>query len=87
MFRFAVRYGLVRLVGRRAVPLLIVWDAAVLADKVRRIPLVDQGLRRGAGAARQGIGSLAGSPRWPPMPSRPTWSGRPSRRRRHDPNA
>ena len=80
MLRFAVRHGLVRLVGRRAVPLLIVYDIAVLADRARRIPMVDQGLRRGAWAARRGFGTVIASPRWPSR------VGRPGRWRR-DPDA
>jgi hypothetical protein len=87
MFRFAVRYGLVRLVGRRAVPLMVVWDLAVLADRTRRIPFVDRGLRRGAGVARRGLGSVAGSPRWTSRPSRPNWPSRPGGGRRPDPDA
>ena len=52
MFRFLVRHGLVRVVGGRLVPALMVWDLAVLANKTRQIPIVDRGLRRGASAAR-----------------------------------
>jgi hypothetical protein len=60
MFRFVARYGLVRLVGRRALPALMVWDAVVMANKARQIPAVDRGLRRGAGALRRGAaGALA----------------------------
>ena len=51
MLRFLVRYGVVRVVGRRAVPVLMLWDAAVLANRARRIPVVDRTLRRGAAAA------------------------------------
>jgi hypothetical protein len=51
MMRWLLRYGAIRLVGRRAVPVLMVWDAAVLANKARRIPVVDRTLRRGAAAA------------------------------------
>jgi hypothetical protein len=36
----------------------MVWDLAVLANKTRRIPIVDRGLRRGASAARHGLGSV-----------------------------
>ena len=56
MLRFVARFGIVRLVGRRAVPALLVWDLAMLANRARRIPLVDRTLRRGAGAARRGVG-------------------------------
>jgi hypothetical protein len=51
MMRWLLRYGAVRLVGRRVVPVLMIWDAAVLANKARRIPVVDRTLRRGAAAA------------------------------------
>jgi len=51
MMRRLLRYGAIRLVGRRALPVLMVWDAAVLANKARRIPVVDRTLRRGAAAA------------------------------------
>lgn len=57
MLRFVARHGLVRLIGRRAVPALLIWDIATLANKTRRIPVVDRTLRRGAGAARRGVGS------------------------------
>ena len=57
MLRFVARFGIVRLVGRRAVPALLVWDLAMLANRTRRIPLVDRTLRRGVGAARRGVGS------------------------------
>jgi len=50
MLRYAVRYGLVRAVGRRAVPALLAWDLIVLADRLRRIPAVDRSMRRGAAA-------------------------------------
>ena len=60
MLRFVARYGLVRVVGRRALPALMVWDAVVMANKARQIPIVDRGLRRGAGAVRRGaVGVLA----------------------------
>ena len=51
MMRWLLRYGAIRLVGRRVVPVLMVWDAAVLANKARQIPAVDRALRRGAAAA------------------------------------
>ena len=51
MWRWLVRYGAIRVVGRRAVPVLMIWDAAVMANRVRRIPAVDRTLRRGAAAA------------------------------------
>jgi len=51
MMRWLLRYGAIRLVGRRALPVLMAWDAAVLANKARQIPAVDRTLRRGAAAA------------------------------------
>jgi hypothetical protein len=60
MIRFLLRHGAVRVVGGRLVPALMVWDIAVLANKTRQIPIVDRGLRRGATAARHGVGSAAG---------------------------
>ena len=51
MWRWLVRYGAVRVVGRRAVPVLMLWDAAVMANRVRRIPAVDRTIRRSAAAA------------------------------------
>ena len=74
MLKFAMRHGLVRLIGGRAVPLMWAWDIAVLANKARRIPMVDRTLRRGAGAAVRGAGAVATSPRWRTRPSAP---GRP----------
>jgi len=71
MLKFAMRHGLVRLVGGRAVPLMLVWDVAVLANKARRIPVVDRTLRRGAGAVVRGAGSVVASPRWVTRPGRP----------------
>lgn len=55
MLRFIARHGLVRLVGGRAVPALLIWDLAMLANRTRRIPAVDRGLRRGAGAVGRGL--------------------------------
>ncbi len=80
MLRFVMRHGLVRLIGRRAVPAMIVWDVAVMANKARQIPIVDRGLRRGAGAARRRIDWLALNPRLYRRPGRPS-------RRRPDPDA
>ena len=51
MWRWLVRYGAIRVVGRRAVPVLMLWDAAVMANRVRRIPAVDRTIRRSAAAA------------------------------------
>jgi hypothetical protein len=50
MYRFIVRHGLVRLIGGRAVPAMMLWDLAVIANRTRRIPIVDRNLRRGVGA-------------------------------------
>ena len=47
MLKFVMRHGLVRMIGGRAVPLMWAWDVAVLANKARRIPVVDRTLRRG----------------------------------------
>lgn len=80
MLRFVMRYGLVRLIGRRAVPALIVWDVAVLANRTRQIPIVDRVLRRSVGTARQGIDSVV---RRAPRPARPSRPGS----RRPDPDA
>jgi len=51
VWRWLVRYGAVRVVGRRALPVLMLWDAAVMANRVRRIPAVDRTIRRGAASA------------------------------------
>jgi hypothetical protein len=70
MLKFAMRHGLVRLIGGRAVPLMWAWDIAMLANRARRIPLVDRSLRRGAGVAARGAGSVVHSPRWATRPGR-----------------
>jgi hypothetical protein len=51
MFRFIARHGLVRLIGGRAVPALLLWDLAMLANRARQIPVVERNLRRGVDAA------------------------------------
>ena len=38
MLRFIARHGLVRMIGGRAVPALLLWDLAMLANRTRRIP-------------------------------------------------
>jgi hypothetical protein len=53
MWRWLVRYGAIRVVGRRALPVLMVWDAAVMANRVRQVPVVDRAIRRGAAAAAE----------------------------------
>ena len=58
MLRSVVRYGVVRLIGRRAVPALLAWDLAMLANRARQIPVVERGLRLGVGAAGRGLGSV-----------------------------
>ena len=70
MLKFAMRHGLVRLIGGRAVPLMWAWDVAMMANKARRIPVVDRTLRRGAGAAVRGAGTVVASPRWATRPGR-----------------
>jgi hypothetical protein len=88
MLRFVMRHSLVRLIGGRAVPALLVWDALVLANRARRIPLVDRGLRRGAGLARRGLGSVASSRPTLPLAYRPSIPRqRRTGRRRRDPDA
>jgi hypothetical protein len=79
MLRFAARYGLVRFAGRRAVPALLAWDLLMLADRTRRIPVVDRTLRRGAGAARDRLTEAAAT-----HPIGPIHFGRPRRHRRPD---
>ena len=74
MIRFVVRYGLVRVIGRRAIPALMIWDAAVMANRARQIPIVDRTIRRGAGAAMRGAADVAGG-RY--RPGRPAWPRRP----------
>ena len=71
MLKFAVRHGLVRLIGGRAVPLMWVWDVAMIANKARRIPVVDRTLRRGAGAAMRQAGTVGKGSRFRKGPSRP----------------
>ncbi len=77
MLRFVVRYGLIRVVGRRAVPALMLWDAAVMANRARQIPIVDRTIRRGAGAAMRGAADVAGGRYRPARPGRPAWPRRP----------
>jgi hypothetical protein len=81
MLKFVARHGLVRLIGGRAVPALLLWDLAMLANRTRRIPAVDRGLRRGAGVAMRGVESVLSS-----RPSVPSGSGR-ARWSRPDPTA
>ena len=61
MFRFIARHGLVRLIGGRAVPALMLWDLAMLANRARQIPVVERNLRRGVDAAGSRVaGAVAG---------------------------
>ena len=64
MVRFLLRHGMVRFIGGRAVPVLVVWDVVVIANRARRIPVVDRGLRRGVGAARRGFGTVRTTRPW-----------------------
>jgi hypothetical protein len=59
MMRFLLRHGAVRLIGGRAVPALMLIDLAMLANRTRKIPLVDRNLRRGVGAIGKRAGSVA----------------------------
>ena len=63
MMRFLLRHGAVRLIGGRAIPALWLFDAAMLANRVRKVPVVDRNLRRGAGAVqRKASSTVAGRP-------------------------
>ena len=68
MLKFLIRAGLIRVVGRRAIPALMLIDVAMLANRARRIPVVDRNLRRGAAAVADQVASRL--ERWPPPPSR-----------------
>jgi hypothetical protein len=57
MLRFLLRHGAVRMIGGRAVPVLMLWDLAMLANRARKIPVVDRGLRRGAAATGRRVSS------------------------------
>ncbi|HLO36649.1 MAG TPA: hypothetical protein VK194_11220 [Candidatus Deferrimicrobium sp.] len=65
MVRFLLRHGAVRLIGGRAVPALMLVDLALLANRARRVPIVDRNLRRGVGAARRGAESAITDRRLP----------------------
>ena len=61
MMRFLLRHGAVRLIGGRAVPALMLLDLAMLANRARKVPVVDRNLRRGAGAIqRKAAEAMAG---------------------------
>ncbi|MFL5647215.1 MAG: hypothetical protein ACJ77V_01220 [Chloroflexota bacterium] len=79
MLRFLLRHGAVRLIGGRAVPALMLIDLAMLANRTRKVPVVDRNLRRGASAigkrARAGAGRRRSGPEeapphkyWSPPP-------------------
>jgi hypothetical protein len=53
MMRFLLRHGAVRLIGGRAVPALMLIDLAMLANRTRKVPVVDRNLRRGVGAVQR----------------------------------
>ena len=75
MVRFLLRHGMVRFIGGRAVPVMVVWDVVVMANRARRIPVVDRGLRRGVGVARRGFGTAMATRRWSDIPVRPRSRG------------
>lgn len=79
MLRFVARHGLVRVIGGRAVPVLLVWDVLVVANRARQIPVVDRGLRRAAHVARVRLEAAAAGLPTPPRPTRPRRPGRPGR--------
>ena len=73
MMRFLLRHGAVRLIGGRAIPALWLFDAAMLANRVRKVPVVDRNLRRGAGAVqRKASSTMTGRPGRPSRGARPT---------------
>src|SRR5436189_188272 len=53
MLRFIARHGLVRMIGGRAVPALLLWDLAMLANRTRRIPAADRWAVRALVVARR----------------------------------
>jgi hypothetical protein len=57
--RYAMRHGMVRLIGGRAVPALLAWDLLMLANRTRQIPVVDRTLRRTATVARERVRAAA----------------------------
>jgi hypothetical protein len=58
MMRFLLRHGAVRLIGGRAVPALMLIDLAMLANRTRKVPVVDRNLRRGAGVVQMRATSI-----------------------------
>lgn len=57
--RYAMRHGMVRLIGGRAVPALLAWDLLMLANRTRQIPVVDRTMRRTAASARERVRAAA----------------------------
>ena len=58
MMRFLLRHGAVRLIGGRAVPALMLIDLAMLANRTRKVPVVDRTLRRGVGVVQRRAGTV-----------------------------
>jgi hypothetical protein len=59
MMRVLLRHGAVRLIGGRAVPALMLIDLAMLANRARKVPVVDRNLRRGAAAVQRKASAAA----------------------------
>ena len=57
--RYAMRHGMVRLIGGRAVPALLALDLLMLANRTRQIPVVDRTLRRTVTLARERVRAAA----------------------------
>ena len=76
MMRFLLRHGAVRLIGGRAVPALMLIDLAVLANRTRKVPVVDRNLRRGVGAVQRRATTVVASrrARHADDPPRGSWS-------------
>jgi hypothetical protein len=72
MLRFLLRHGAVRMIGGRAVPVLMLWDLAMLANRARKIPVVDRGLRRGAAATGRRLSTTLDGLARPGGPTLPT---------------
>jgi hypothetical protein len=62
--RYAMRHGMVRLIGGRAVPALLAWDLLMLANRTRQIPVVDRTLRRTLTMARERVRAAASEGTW-----------------------
>ena len=70
MMRFLLRHGAVRLIGGRAIPALMLFDLAMLANRARKVPVVDRNLRRGAGAVQRKASEAMTGQRSGPMSGR-----------------